>query len=399
MFLTSLPDVCYVGRRILSTPIEGHHVASKRIIESAIHAGINVYVDTIESYAKINKIPQNWSIEYLKNSRTCAGLPFFSFIDEFRALLKVSSKLKASNCNLIHVLNVTKETYLFSHELMRVKKPVLFHLYHSPYVLNDDFFYIRKLALKAGIYGRLLDNYVLTINDAMRKFLIENLGIDSSRVQFVPYPIDTDRFKPINSKRDLREKYGLPLDSPIVTYVGSLHSARGLSLLMRSFCKTLSHFPQLKLFISHPNHKNSQAYQKALRLIHDLNIEKNVYFTGPKSRIEEIYNLADIAVLPFQRPYWIDPPLVLLEAMSCGCPVITTPVGSIRDIITHNENAILVEPGDCDNLARGMIELLENPNKAVGIAEKGRKTIVENYSYEKVGKELVKFYNFILSRS
>jgi len=385
---------------MLSPPIEGHHVASKRMIEAAIYAGIDAHVMTVEPYAKTVETPQNWVIINLKRKmRSYASMPVFSVVDELLASLTISSRVKFSNCDLIHVLNVTKEAYVFAHELMRVKKPLLLHFYHSPYVLTDDIFFIRNIALRFGLFGRVLDNYALTVNISLYKFLVEKLGVDPERVRYVPYPVDTDTFKPINAKEDLRKKYGLPSDRLVLAYVGSLHSARGLSVLIRSFRNVLSRFPQALLYISHPHHNSEKAYKIYLKLIQSLNLQKNVYIAGPSAHIEEIYNLADIVVLPFQRPYWVDPPLVLLEAMSCGSAVVTTPVGAINEVIRNHENAVLTRPRNPEVLAEAIIKLIENPRRSFKIAKRARETIVQNYSYNVIGKKLLKIYDFVLDQN
>ena len=387
---------------MLSPPIEGHHVASKRMIEAAIRAGIDARVMTIERDAKIVGNPQNWAVvNFKKKSRRYGRFSpsVFSAVDELRASLSISSSAKFSNCDLIHVLNVTKEVYVFAHKLMRVKKPLLLHFYHSPYVLTDDVFLVRNMALRFGLFGRVLDNYVLTTNVSMSRFMVERLGVDPERVQYVPYPVDTDTFKPLKAREDLREKYGLPLDRPVLAYVGSLHPARGLSVLIRSFRKVLSRFPQALLYISHPHHKSEKAYKMHLELMQNPNLQKNVYIAGPSAHIEEIYNLADVIVLPFQRPYWVDPPLVLLEAMSCGVAVVTTPVGAINEVIRNHENAVLTGPTNPEFLAEAIIELIENPRTSIKIAKRARETIVKDYSYKVVGKKLTKIYDFVLDRN
>ena len=388
---------------MLSPPIEGHHVASKRMVEAAIRAGIDAQVMTVEPDAKTVGTPKNWAVANLKRKSQSyvRFLPsFFSAVDELLALLNIASRVKFSKCDLIHVLNVTKEAYVIAHKLMRVKKPLLLHFYHSPYVLTDDVFLIRNIALRFGLYGRVLDNYALTVNISLYKFLVERLGVHPERVQYAPYPVDTDTFKPLNAKEDLREKHGLPSDRPVVAYVGSLHPARGLSVLIRSFRNVLSRFPQALLYISHPQHKNEEAYEMHLHeLIQNLNLQKNVHIVGPSTHIEEIYNLADVVVLPFQRPYWVDPPLVLLEAMSSGAAVVTTSVGAINEVIRNHENAVLTKPRDPEILAEAIIELLENPYKSIKIAQRARETIVQDYSYKVVGKKLLKIYDFVLDRN
>ena len=391
---------CYVARQMLLPSMEGHHVASKRIMEAAVLAGIEIRVITVEPDANTLETFRNWTIVNSKTSPT-GNIGFlssvFEAINDLIASINVASHVKFSDCDLTHILNITKEAYIIAHKLMRVKKPLLLHFYHSPYVLTDDVFLIRNIALRTGLYGRALDNHALTTNLSCSKFLIKKLGADPERVHYVPYPVNTNTFKPLNDKESLREKHGLPSDHPIVVYVGSLDPARGISTLIRSFHNVLSRFPKALLYISHPHHKTEETYESRLHgLIQNLKLQKNVLIVGPSPHVEEIYNLADVVVLPFRRPYWVDPPLVLLEAMSTGAAVITTSIGSIGDIIRDHENAVLTKPENPLILASDITELLENPRKSCKIGERARKTIIQNYSYEIVGERLSKIYDLIL---
>lgn len=396
-------NVCYVAREMLFPVIEGHHIASKRIIEAAVHAGIDAHIITLEPDANSLEISGKWTIVNSKKS-PLGNIGFSSsisrIIDELIKSVKVASQVKFSDYDLIHVLNITKEAYVFAHKLLRVKKPLLLHFYHSPYVLADDVFLVRNIALRIGLYGRVLDNHALTINLSLYKFLVENLSADPERVHYVPYPVDTNTFEPLNNKESLREKHGLPPDHPIVVYVGSLNPARGISTLIRSFHNVLSRFPQALLYISHPHHKPEETYGTQLSgLVQSLKLQKNVLIVGPSPHVEEIYNLADVVVLPFKRPYWVDPPLVLLEAMSSGVPVVATSVGAIGEVIRDHENAVVIKPKNPEILAEAIIELIENPRGCSKMAKKARETIVQNYSYEVVGKKLLKIYDFILDQS
>jgi glycosyltransferase involved in cell wall biosynthesis len=380
-------------------PIEGYHVASSRIIEAAARAGMNTQVITIEKNAKKIKHTKNWTvINSTINSRFLPSI--LLAIDDLLTSVSMASHVGFSDCNLVHVLNLTKETYVIIHSLLRIKKPLLVHFYHSPYVLADDVFFIRNLALRSGLYGRVLDNHVLTVNYSMYKFFIEKLHVDPERVHYAPYPVDTKVFKPLNDKEELRKKHHLPLDRFIVAYVGSLQPARGISNLVNSFRFVSDRFSEALLFISHPQRTEEKIYKKYLyEQIQNLRLGKNVIIRGPIPRIEEIYNLADVVVLPLIRPYWVDPPLVLLEAMSSDCAVITTPVGAINEVIQNYKNAILTKPRDPLILAEAITDLLENPRKLRKIAHEARNTIVQKYSYEVVGRILSKIYKFVLDHS
>jgi len=392
---------CYVARGILNPPIEGHHVASKRIVEAAVLSGIEANVITTEQ-ARRKKLgaPEKWTIvnSRIKPLVHISFLPsVFSALDDLLTSIDVALNVKFSECDIVHILNANKESYLLAHNLLRVKKPLLLHFYHSPYVLNDDIFLIRNIALRTGLYGRLFNNHALTVNIALWKFLVEKLGISSERVHYLPFPIDTDRFKPSKKKDNLREKHSLPVDRPIVAYVGSLSAARGIYDLIAAFQYVLIQFPKAILYVSHPQTENGFVSLKHVHeLIRKFKLQNRVVVQGPLPWVEEIFNLADVVALPFTRPYWVDPPLVLLEAMATGATVITTSTGSIGEIVRDNENAILTKSGNSVALADGIIAALGNPKKSRRIGQRARSAIVQNCGYESFGKRLLEIYNSVL---
>ena len=393
---TNSPIVCYIARQMLLPPAEGYHVASRRIIEATTNAGIKTQVVTIESNAKSVKSKGNWTAVSSKVS--LRFLPaVFSGIDDLLTSVDIASRVRFSDCNLIHVLNVTKEAYAIVHRLLRVKKPLLVHFFHSPGVLTDDVFLVRNIAFKAGLYGRLLNSHVLTVNSSMYKFFIEKLCVNPERVHYAPYPINTNVFKPLNEKEKLRIKHQLPLHRFIVAYVGSLQPARGVPDLVRAFRSVADNFPEALLLICHPQRMEERTFENLIReQIRTSKLDEKVIIRGLASEINEVYNAADVIVLPLTRPYWVDPPIVLLEAMSCGSAVITTPVGAISEVAHDHKNALLVEPGNPHILAQAIVELLQNPRESLRIARKARETIIQKYAYETVAKNLLKIYTSVL---
>jgi len=391
---------CYVSREMLSMPIEGNHIAARRLIAAAEGAGIEPYILTIETGKEHPSVPRNWEVigsGTIPSSDLFGPRVILALNDLFK-LVGLSIKAKSSDCQLVHVLNVSKEAYLLVHSLVRVKKPLLTHFFHSSYTLNDDIFMIRNLALRAGMYGRAANNHALTVNMSLHRFLVDELGARPENVHFAPCPIDTDTFRPLESKEDLRKKYGLPQDSLIIAYVGSLSPARGLFDIIRAFPDILSHVPEALLYVSYPKRAGEEDHEKHLySLCGDLQQRGKIVLDGPSKSVQEIYSLVDVVALPFVRPYWVDPPLILLEAMSSGAVVVATPVGAMAEVLRDHDNAYVIKPGDPSALAETIVEVLEDPGAARRVALSARGTVVRDYSYDAVGKRLLTIYDSILN--
>jgi glycosyltransferase involved in cell wall biosynthesis len=84
--------------------------------------------------------------------------------------------------------------------------------------------------------------------------------------------------------------------------------------------------------------------------------------------------------------------LVQVEAMGCGCPVIAGDLPAIHDTIVHQENGLLVPPGDPKSLARAIVMLLGDPALRDRLSAEGRKRMVERFEWEIVAGKYAKLY-------
>ncbi len=128
-------------------------------------------------------------------------------------------------------------------------------------------------------------------------------------------------------------------------------------------------------------------------LVKKLNLDKHVNFLGRKKKeeIAELMRKSTFFVLP---SLWENLPCVIIEALSCGLPVVATRVGGIPEII-NNKNGVLVKPSDSEELATAMEWMMDNFDKFsfAEIAKEAHK----KYSYDTVGEKITKFYIKVLN--
>lgn len=110
--------------------------------------------------------------------------------------------------------------------------------------------------------------------------------------------------------------------------------------------------------------------------VEQFGVASSVEFAGLKDgpELAECYADAQVLCLPSRRE---GVPLVLLEAMSFGLPVIATPVGGIADYVEHERNGLLVPPGDVDALAVSIAMLAADPDLRTRLGEAARERIAE----------------------
>jgi glycosyltransferase involved in cell wall biosynthesis len=381
------PSVCYVASHAINNALEGHNIASIRIIEAAVGAGIDAKVVSLEGNSVCSKRNFYPIKSFLKVARKTSNFPsVWEIFSSFPAMLKA----KNLNCDIIHLLNITKEVFILSNKLVRTKAPCITHFFHSDFPFSAyASFKMRSLLLKLGTF-----NHILSSNRSLVDYLINELRLDANSAIFIPFPVDINRFRPRN-KQKLREKYDIPANAQIIAYIGAIDSDRGFFFLLKAFKKIIQQMPKATFYICHPNLKEEMT-DLLNRLVMSQKVKDNISVHGPNPSIEDVYSLADVIALPFQKPYWITaPPLVLLEAMASGTPIVTTPVDVIGEIGDNMVDMIFTTPGDLGSLVNAVVYALENQDEAEDIGVRARENAVKNFSMEVVGKKLRETYKRI----
>jgi glycosyltransferase involved in cell wall biosynthesis len=113
--------------------------------------------------------------------------------------------------------------------------------------------------------------------------------------------------------------------------------------------------------------------------VRERGLEQHVSFHGERTNLEPVYAALDLLLLPSRRDM---APLVVLEALARGLPVVATRVGSVAELLLSGEAGLLVEPEDPSALAAAIVTLREDPELAHSIATRGRSHVVESYDLE-----------------
>jgi glycosyltransferase involved in cell wall biosynthesis len=112
-------------------------------------------------------------------------------------------------------------------------------------------------------------------------------------------------------------------------------------------------------------------------------------YLGGKELVEK-YLESDVFILP---SIWEGLPVSLLEAMAAGLPVIVTDVGGISGICLNGENALVVNPGNPEELASAMKKMIDDGDLRMKLGEKGRKTVEEKFSWKNTANSVMKIYH------
>jgi len=124
-------------------------------------------------------------------------------------------------------------------------------------------------------------------------------------------------------------------------------------------------------------------------------LDRHVRFLGQRDDVPELMGAADILALPSR---FEGLPLVVLEAMAAGIPVVATGVGGTEEAVQHRVTGLLVEPGRPAELAAALIEVLKNPAWAAQLGERGRIRAQRCFSAERMVRATLALYDEVWNR-
>lgn len=171
-----------------------------------------------------------------------------------------------------------------------------------------------------------------------------------------------------------------------ILFAGTITQKKGYLDLIQAFSLIAHKYPEWEIIFA-----GNGEIENAKRLVKDLNIEEQVVFMGWVNR-EEIHVLFEKASIFCLPSYTEGFPMAVLDAWSYGLPVITTPVGGLTDVLIPGKNALVFEPGDINQLAELLNELITDQSLQQRISKESIKLSQEKFSITSISKQLSELY-------
>lgn len=214
------------------------------------------------------------------------------------------------------------------------------------------------------------------------------LGVPQEKRVFLPNGVDAVRCIPVSEERKQKLRAGLflPGQATLVMYTGRLVPEKCVDYLLRIWPQVRATIPTAHLLIV-----GQGPEEERLR---EMRVE-GVQFTGQVDDALPYLQAADLFVLPSSTEGLSNS---MLEAMSCGLPVLATHVGGAPDVIRHKESGWLIPPNDIRALHSGLEVLLEDQALRFRLGAGARQRILAGYSLDSIARQLANLYRKLLAR-
>ena len=200
---------------------------------------------------------------------------------------------------------------------------------------------------------------IFTTGERLRAQVVAETGVDPARVVSIPTGIDLERFGPGDAGAARRE-VGLPEGVPLVGIVATLRSWKGHRYLLDAIAAMARRDVHLAIVGDGPQRAALEARAG------ELGLGPRVTFAGNRDEVAPWMRALDVFCLPSYANEGV--PQALMQAMACGIAVVSTPVGSIDEIVSDGETCVMVPPEDPVRLRAAIEKLLDDApaRKALG---------------------------------
>ncbi|MCJ7822788.1 MAG: glycosyltransferase family 4 protein [Armatimonadetes bacterium] len=205
---------------------------------------------------------------------------------------------------------------------------------------------------------------LITVCDALRRDLLALRPELAAKTVVIPNGIDTQA-PPPRDPAETRSALGIPDGAPLVGMVARLAPQKGVADFMRAARVVADGAPSARFVVV----GDGPLRDEAQALCQELKLEACVRFLGEMESARDVVAALDLLVLPSISE---GSPILAMEAMALGKPVVATAVGGVPEIVVDGQTGILVEPRDPEALGQAALSLLREAERAREMGEQGR---------------------------
>jgi glycosyltransferase involved in cell wall biosynthesis len=253
----------------------------------------------------------------------------------------------------------------------------VYHLHNKGIARNSELWFLRQ------IYQYVFrDSYIIHLSRSLYEHEMSRLKLKKSKFRIIPNGITL--LKPAETEEQSSVTNLL--------YLSNLFPQKGIFNLIEIYNILEKKCPDTILSVvgGFPYRK---THRQVMKLINKYNLEKKVLLKGPKYGKHKTreYNQADIFVYPtsFRQECF---PLVILEAMQSGLPIIASDEGAISEIIDNDINGIVIQNWTAESFSEKIAVLIQDSDLRSKLGENAKKKFTENYTIHNLEKNMRDFF-------
>ena len=240
---------------------------------------------------------------------------------------------------------------------------------------------------------------VTVISQQVWEDVVGKLGIPPAKVVVNPNAVDPRRFHPGVDGTAVRRELGLE-GRISVGFVSSFDLWHGVEVLTRAIEPVVRACPEVVFVMV----GDGRLRRRSEEYVQSHGLADHTIYTGlvAHERVPEYLAACDILVSPHvpnpDGTIFFGSPTKLFEYMAMAKPIVASRLGQIAEVLGNDRNAVLVEPGDVDDLARGILSLIDNPDRARALAHQARADALARHTWTHHAQRIVEAIERIASQ-
>ena len=223
--------------------------------------------------------------------------------------------------------------------------------------------------------GRCVDYYV-AVSHANARYLLEEKRLPARKVVVIPNGCDLGRFdRPRDPASPLKTALGIAPEDPVLLVVGRLAPQKGHEVLLAALPAVRREVPRLHAVVVGEGSLRDDLERRA----RELGVADCVHFVGYRADVADWYAAADLSVLP---SHFEGLPLVTVESLAAGCPVVATAVDGTPEVVVDGVTGLTVPPGDPGRLGQAIVAVLRDPALRESLGRRGQAHVRAHFDRE-----------------
>ncbi len=222
-------------------------------------------------------------------------------------------------------------------------------------------------------------DYITTLFKKNQLFQLE-LNADKEKMLVIPNGINVEEF---SLPREKHENFN-------IGFVGRVSKIKDVKTAIKAMRVVKERIKEAKFLIIGPYEEERDYYEECVELVEILNLKDSVEFLGLKN-VKEFYPILDVLLLSSVSE---GQPLVILEAMAAGVPIVTTDVGACSEMVKDGDlqSGFVVKPKDYISMAKAIIKLYEDTELREKFSKDGREIVRKKYRLDMMINGYKKLY-------
>ncbi len=301
-----------------------------------------------------------------------------------RNLRQIRKIIRSNDIDIVHVDGITNFLPALAGGLTRT--PIVWH--YSDRLLRPLRWLLLPLAVALSttviVQGKGLQRRLAKAGTKLwDKTVVIYSGIDTATFHAARYDA--------SARAGIRQELGLPVNGPVIGIVGNLNRHKGHAYFIQAAGRIKRRIADAKfLLVGRRLDTDRECWDQVQRLIAENGLESDVVYAGFRDDVPPMLCAMDVFVL---ASIWESCPVVLLEAMAMGVPVVTTDVGATSEMVTDGQTGFVVPPRDGAALAAAVLACLAKSEEEIqNMVAAARKRVEEEFAVDTIARQQLQVY-------